>query len=267
MSRVTLQWFELNKETGKDLCLKIPIAEIYGPVIDRAFPALGHIDWRPGTRGASYTYIKRITPETNDQLVDFLKLLQQTLALTITHHLEPHFHSELDEIYALGYNFQQDVYPLTYTEVGNLEHRAKENQDSAAIANLAVRMSEVIRRHPTLSRADVIVAIPPRPASSFHLPVELVTRIGEILRRGTGLDLVKTDHTKLRGLSLAQKLKTLDGVFSLGESITGKTVLIIDDLYQSGITAWSLAKFLKSNGAREVYALACVKSWSDTDNL
>ena len=41
----------------------------------------------------------------------------------------------------------------------------------------------------------------------------------------------------------------------------------IDDLYQSGVTAWSLAKFLKTNGARGVYALACVKSWSDTDNL
>jgi hypothetical protein len=161
MSRVTLQWFELNKETGKDLCLKIPIADIYGPAIDRAFPSLGHIGWRPGTHGASYTYIKHITPETNDQLVDFLELLQQILALTITRHLEPHFHSELDEIYALSYNFQQNVQPLTYTEVGNLEHQAKENQDSEAIENLAVRMSEVIRRHPTLLRADVIVAMPP----------------------------------------------------------------------------------------------------------
>ena len=267
MSRVTLQWFELNKEAGKDPCLKIPIADIYGPVIDRAFPSLGHIGWRPGTHGASYTYIKRITPETTDQLVDLLGLLQQILALTITRHLEPHFHSELDELYALDFNFKQDVQPLTYTEVGTLEHRAKENQDSEAIESLAVLMSGVIRRHPTFSRADVIVAVPPRPGSSFHLPVELVKRIGEILGRGTGLDLAKTNHAKLRGLSLDQKLTTLDGIFQLNESIPGKTVLIIDDLYQSGVTAWSLAKFLKINGAREVYALACVKSWSDTDNL
>lgn len=267
MSRVTLQWYELNKETGQDPCLKIPIADIYGPVIDRAFPSLEHIGWRPGTHGTAYTYIKHITPETNDQLVDLLALLHATLALTITRHLEPYFHSELDEIYALDINFQQDVQPLTYTEVGNLEHRAKASRDSEAIKSLAFRLSEVIRRHPTLSRADCMAAMPPRPSSSFHLPVELVTRIGAILGRGTGMDLAKTDHPKLRGLALEQKLNALAGVFRLGGSITGKTILIIDDLYQSGVTAWSLAKFLKTNGAREVYALVCVKSWRDTDNL
>jgi predicted amidophosphoribosyltransferase len=267
MSRVTLQWFELNEEAGKDPCLRIPIGDIYGPVIDRAFPSLGHIGWRPGTNGAAYTYIKRITSEINGQLVDFLGLLREILALTITRHLAPHFHSELDELYALDFNFKQDVQPLTYTEVGTLEHRAKENQDSEAIESLAARMSEVIRRHPSFSRADVIVAVPPRPGNSFHLPVELVKRIGETLGRGTGLYLAKTNHSKLRGLALEEKLKTLDGIFQLNESITGKTVLIIDDLYQSGVTAWSLAKFLKTNGAREVYAFACVKSWIDTDNL
>lgn len=267
MGRFTLQWFELNRETGKDPCLKIPVANIYAPVIDRAFPSLGHIGWRAGSHGASYTYIKRITPETNDKLVEFLDLLKQTLALTITRHLEPYFQTELDEIYALAYNFQQEVQPLAYTEIGSLEHRAKENQDSAAIDDLALRLGEVIRRHPTLLRADIIVAMPPRPVSSFHLPVELVNRIGRILGCGIGLKLAKANHEKLRGLALEQKVKTLDGIFELGESITGKTVLIVDDLYQSGVTAWSLAKFLKTNGAREVYALACVKSWGDTDNL
>lgn len=66
---------------------------------------------------------------------------------------------------------------------------------------------------------------------------------------------------------MAQKLSTLANVFTLNEPVQGKSVLIIDDLYQSGVTAWSLAKFLKSQGAREVYALACVKSWRDTDNV
>ena len=47
----------------------------------------------------------------------------------------------------------------------------------------------------------------------------------------------------------------------------GKTVPVIDDLYQSGVSVWSLAEHFKSHGAREIYALASVKSWSDTDNV
>ena len=65
---------------------------------------------------------------------------------------------------------------------------------------------------------------------------------------------------------MADKLAALNGVFHLDESVDDKTVLLIDDLYQSGTSAWALAKFLKKKGAREVCALACVKSWRDTDN-
>jgi len=97
--------------------------------------------------------------------------------------------------------------------------------------------------------------------------VELVKQIGAILARPVGLNLTKAEHPKLRTLPIDQKLTTLAGVFTLGESVKGKTVLVIDDLYQSGVSAWNLAKFLKANGVREVYALAAVKSWSDTDNV
>jgi len=94
-----------------------------------------------------------------------------------------------------------------------------------------------------------------------------VNGIGTTLGRTVGLKLTKAEHPKLRSLPMEQKTSTLAGVFDLGESVQGKTVLLIDDLYQSGVTAWSLAKFLKSQGARQVYALACVKSWRDTDNV
>jgi len=65
---------------------------------------------------------------------------------------------------------------------------------------------------------------------------------------------------------MEQKLSALAEAFSLGDTVDGKSVLIVDDLYQSGVSAWSLARFLKSRGARRVYGLACVKSWRDTDN-
>jgi hypothetical protein len=150
MSRLTLQWFNLDQQEGQDLCLKIPICDVYAPIIDRAFPAMRHIGWRSGTQGTCFTYIKRITSVDLDSLKDFLQLLHEIQCLTLTERLAPHFQSDLDEAYALDFNFQTDVLPRAYTEVGSLEHIAKEQQNDAAVAQLITRLAEVIRRHPTL---------------------------------------------------------------------------------------------------------------------
>lgn len=267
MSRLTLYWFNLVKREGKDTLLKIPLCAVFSDVIDRAFPELEYIPWRSVEEGRCYTYIKNLSEPDFDRLNNFLDTLHHLVFITPSDHLQPHFTNELTEAYALDFNFKQGVLPLTRTEVGELEHLAKDHQDAEAISQVARRLADTIRRHPTLARADVITAMPPRPSSTFHLPVELVKQIGVHLGRTVGLNLTKAEHPKLRTLPIDQKLATLAGVFTLGESVQGKTVLVIDDLYQSGVTAWSLAKFLKSHGAREVYALASVKSWSDTDNV
>lgn len=267
MSRVILQWFNLSQKPDQDLCLKIPLCDVYGAIIDRAFPEIVHIGWHPSTISTCYTYIKEISEADYERLNDFLQFLHTIFCLTITEHLAPHFAAELDEAYALDYNFRQEVFPFTYTEVGSLEHVAKEERNEQAIRELAQRLANAISRHPTLARADIITAMPPRPSKDFHLASELVRETASILKRDVGLALTKDEIPKLRHLPIDQKLKALNGAFHLDESVEGKTVLIIDDLYQSGTSAWSLAKFLKENGAREVYCLACVKSWRDTDNI
>jgi len=266
MSRLTLRWFNLTQREGQDLCLKIPIGEIYAPIIDRAFPDIGHIDWREGTQGTFFTYIKNITPGDFDLLGDFLQLLGEIRCLTLTNHLAPHFRGDLDEAYALDFNFQSDVFPLTYTEIGSLEHLAKEQQNPAALATLIARLTETVRVHPAFLRAEMVLPMPPRPSKNFHLPVKLAEGISAELGLPIGPRLTKAEHPKLRSLPLRQKLQVLEGAFSLEGSVEGNSVLIVDDLYQSGASAWSLAKFLKSQGAKQVYAIACVKSWRDTDN-
>ena len=266
MGRHTLQFFNLTQTPGQDLCLKIPLCSIYSSVIDRALPSLEHIGWREASKGACYTYIKHISESDKQRLDTLLQLLQQTLYLTRSEHLEPHFTTELDEAYAMGFNFQQGVEPLTYTPAGQLEHNAKELRHAPAIAELARVMADIIRYHPTLARVDIIAAVPPRPSKDFHLPTHLVNAIGINLPRAVGLQLSKAEVPKLKDLTLQQKISTLAGAFTLGESVQGKTILLVDDLYQSGTTLWSLARFLKQQGARAVYGLACVKSWRDTDN-
>jgi predicted amidophosphoribosyltransferase len=257
----------LEEVEGRDPLLKIPICDVYSAIIDRAFPALDHIGWRDGSKGTCYTYLKNVSETELNDLRDFLKLLEQILCLTVTEHLQPPFTNELTEAYAIDYTFKQDQIPMEYTDAGRVEHAAKTNQDPQSIDALADVFAQIIKGHPTLLRSDIIAPVPARPSSKFHLPVKLVEALGPKLDRSVGLNIGKVEHPKLKTLPIQEKILTLEKAFTLGESVRDKSVLLIDDLYQSGATLWSLARFLKQNGATKVFGLACVKSWSDTDNV
>jgi len=58
------------------------------------------------------------------------------------------------------------------------------------------------------------------------------------------------------GLSTPERLKNLDGAFEVIAEVTGKTVLLIDDVVTSGQTARECAKALRLAGAREVGIVA-----------
>ena len=170
MSRLSLYWFNLIKREGQDTLLKIPLCDVFSDVIDRAFPNLDHIPWRSVEEGRCYTYIKNLSEPDFDRLNNFLDALHHLVFLTLTDHLNPHFTDELTEAYALDFNFQQEVLPLARTEIGRLEHLAKDQQDRQAVIAVGRRLADVIRRHPTLARADIITAMPPgRPAPSICL--------------------------------------------------------------------------------------------------
>jgi hypothetical protein len=60
--------------------------------------------------------------------------------------------------------------------------------------------------------------------------------------------------------------QTADSIALNNAHVKGREVVIVDDLYQSGITLWAYAKYLKGAGARNVYGLVCVRSMKDSDN-
>ena len=81
------------------------------------------------------------------------------------------------------------------------------------------------------------------------------------------------DKAALKNLSLVDKARQWCDLYESGQCVTmnaevkGKTVIVIDDLYQSGVTLWCYARYLKRLGAKYVLGLVCVKSLRDTDNV
>jgi orotate phosphoribosyltransferase-like protein len=67
---------------------------------------------------------------------------------------------------------------------------------------------------------------------------------------------------------LEQKVEALVGSVSVDATkVADKTIVVVDDLYQSGLTINYIAEELRQVGAKEVFGLAAVKTLRNDDNL
>ena len=119
--------------------------------------------------------------------------------------------------------------------------------------------------------ADCVVAMPPSdPAKRYNLPRHIAARIAEKWGREDLTQHVGTVklRTPIKEVGLARKLDTLIGTIKVDEDIfEGKRVLLIDDLYQSGISMNYCALLLLRAGAQKVFGLACEKACRNDDNV
>lgn len=84
--------------------------------------------------------------------------------------------------------------------------------------------------------------------------------IGAPVIKKAVVKLKATEQQKM--LSGKERRENLKGVFSVKcpELITGKRLLILDDVCTTGSTLSELTKLLKSSGAKEIFCAACCKT-------
>lgn len=75
------------------------------------------------------------------------------------------------------------------------------------------------------------------------------------------------DTEEVKNLPLEKKLEVLKGSINVTSKVQGRKLLLLDDLYQSGITMNYVAMLLVDAGAKKVYGLACEKTCSNDDNI
>lgn len=174
---------------------------------------------------------------------------------------------------ALGVNMA-NVETGEHTELGELEYQAKSSNCEVSIQALADRMTAAISDLPLYKDAALIAAVPARPGkTTADLPTELAKRIAE----AKGLtDL--TSHfqyggvgEQLKALPLSERWDAWEGAqLSLcnegKDLLDGNSVILIDDKYQSGVSANFVGMILQQAGVSDVYGLYAVKTMRDTDN-
>ena len=110
---------------------------------------------------------------------------------------------------------------------------------------------------------DCIVCIPMKNRDRLYNQAEVIAKcvseMSKIPFAQAALIKVK-DNPPFYKLDKKQRLKLIDGAFKVSDvsAVSGKTVLLIDDIYTTGVTINEGAKMLLLSGARKVYcATAC----------
>ena len=99
----------------------------------------------------------------------------------------------------------------------------------------------------------------------YNQSTEISRTLSQILKtRMNQSILIRKRHTKTQTkLNIQQRIQNVDDAFAIKDkiSISGKTILLLDDVITTGSTINSCAKQLKLNGAKFVYVVSAAKAW------
>jgi competence protein ComFC len=165
-----------------------------------------------------------------------------------------------------GYDgFGHPQFDTVRTELGELLYRLKYRADKSVTKEIVEVMAEFI---PARKWEPPISLIVPMPASRARRdqPVHILadalgTRLG-IKVEIEAVKKVKSTPQLKNVKDYNERVRSLEGAFSVSTSIIAdQSVLLLDDLYQSGATIESVTNALYGQGkARAVFALALTRS-------
>jgi hypothetical protein len=262
------RWKALHEPTreGSDWGLTFP-SEPYCQLFDRAFGALAKNPWRLA-KASCGTYFRGITNDDLQAVRQFVEVLRPCVVI-----------SDLTSAsLALGYRARKSANgDLEATELGQLMRDAKPYNESPTDDHrrfgreLTRRICAFVNAMPFYRDVDGFVAVPSSdPAKAFSLPRGFAYGLAKHTGRAdlSGAVTKATRTRELKNLSLEQKVEVLVGSVSVDTTkVADKTIVVVDDLYQSGLTINYVAEELRQAGAKEVFGLAAVKTLRDDDNL
>lgn len=172
---------------------------------------------------------------------------------------------------ALGMNKDPDS--GNYKPVGQLVNSAKYYRKADAISGLIERVKSVVSLIPSYKGANVICSVPKNPSKVFDLPEKVTSAVCSIFNMPNVTQGFRFENEKLpiKEVEYSKKWRMweetgLNFQTTSSADVTHKSVLLIDDVYQSGTTMQFVAMKLQEAGAGEVYGLCLTKTLGDYDN-
>lgn len=157
------------------------------------------------------------------------------------------------------------TFQLTETGLLVLKYKYRGRMDLADC--FADRVIALMEQRLTVKTIDGIVTVPPSAQRSYD-PVSL---LGQVLARRLGVPLLSGCLQKTRTTNLqkamrarAQKRANVAGAFAVRGDVRGRSLLALDDLYDSGETLKEVTRVLKRAGARWVGVITLTRTrWGE----
>ncbi|GLV59821.1 ATP-dependent DNA helicase RecG [Dictyobacter sp. S3.2.2.5] len=161
-------------------------------------------------------------------------------------------------------------YSLAYyqnSKIGSLVHRSKYKNGGPFPDELVQRAVEVIREQYPLHLIDIITSIPP--TKSGDLVETFAKSIADMLSITYVRALRKARETREQKefVNKVQKERNIKNAFvvSTPQLVIGRTLLLVDDIYDSGYTIQTAAQELRKTGALAVYPFTITRTSHSDD--
>jgi predicted amidophosphoribosyltransferase len=278
-SRMQLRNFNFirHPEEGYDIFFIVPPI-VYPDLFSLQFPNIvaksRHKQWTLAKHGKS-SFLSFSSDVLSDKEIEAVKQwtdrYRQYVLLGCNSYLCSVFSNELDFCLALDYTYDKSIGKRTI--LGDIEYQLKYRNNIQYFDILSDGLSRVlIELSKMFGIVDSIVSIVPSPLKSCCIPRKLAKSVSNTTEVPFIDNILYCSKKDLKNITIIDKAKEWEHLYSCSDCISfegdvkDKIVFLIDDLYQSGMTLWSCAKYLKQIGAATVIGLVCVKSLRDSDN-
>ncbi len=146
--------------------------------------------------------------------------------------------------------------------IGDLVYRFKYESDASVLPKLIEHTRSLFAAQPEMNHFDLIVPVPSSTPRAFSPVHEFCKALSNAVRKPVQPCVVKTRQTKPQKemRTLPQKRDNVAGAFAVNGDITGKRILLVDDLFDSGATLEEITKILLRSKAARVNALTLTRT-------
>ncbi|MCI0495002.1 RecQ family zinc-binding domain-containing protein, partial [candidate division KSB1 bacterium] len=179
-------------------------------------------------------------------------------------------HGDFDVGFALANHTEIHEGKRDYTAIGRMVYEFKYQGNKSHLQPLANEIVKFINENDSYKKADFLVPIPSTAKDRDFDPVSLI--VAAISER-TGIPVAKSILVKTRKtrpqkelVNVTQKKLNVKNAFAINdrEKIYRKTIILLDDLYDSGATLNECARVLRSSGAGKILVLALTRTVHST---
>ena len=113
-----------------------------------------------------------------------------------------------------------------------------------------------------MGQYDIILPVPSSEKREFNPVGEFCQAMSRAFNKPIQLSIIKTRQTKPQKemQTLSQKRVNVAGAFALKGDVFGKRLLVVDDLFDSGVTLEEITRLLLKSGASTVNVLTLTRT-------